>query len=195
MQMFLRGLNTSFIMTYNNHRTIRNYWKCLVVLVFIVIGCFLFNVQLVMKNRRRDPDQLENFLRELQQQREASFLNEEKTWETRRLSPNSIIKIAIITCDKPGSNTSSNLASILIKSVLISAEIYHVPRVEFHIFLEDMEKTIFLKEYDFQNIMLKVKFHFHSVMAVIPKEFHDRLIYTKTHRCGFVRLFLSVSLV
>lgn len=108
--------------------------------------------------------------------------------------------IGVVSCQKPGTgNIYNEEAAMMIKSVIVSAMLYKVPNLEFRIFLEDIPggRKFFrgkLKEWGFPKDGLKVKLHYHSALEAIPEKYHDRMIYDKKYRCGFVRHFFPVNI-
>ncbi|ODM91930.1 Glucoside xylosyltransferase 2 [Orchesella cincta] len=112
------------------------------------------------------------------------------------------INIAIVSCDHSGNSGSATLASVMIKSVLISAERFHASSVHFFIFLEEAGTQKFIennvKEYGYSNGNKSVgaRLHFHSVFDVVPKEHHRNFVISPAGpRCTFIRLFLSSYLL
>lgn len=113
------------------------------------------------------------------------------------------IVIGLVSCPlASGQNSKLNEeAGVTIKSIVMSARIYGVSQVEFHMFLEDTKQHSGyfldkLKEFGVgQNDgdMVDVKMIFHSAFDVVPKRYHEGMVYHPTHRCGFVRMFFAVS--
>ncbi|CAL8097731.1 unnamed protein product [Orchesella dallaii] len=108
------------------------------------------------------------------------------------------IVIGMVSCDKANTTTTSNLGVVLIKSILISANLHKVSVVAFHIFLESMGRQLYFKskleEYAYLKGNVEVELHFHSVRDAIPEMYHNVMVFTKGWRCSFVRLFMASNL-
>lgn len=76
------------------------------------------------------------------------ILNKEGTIEIQHPK----IIIGIVSCRKENDETSSIESSVLIKSVLISAMVYYIKEIDFHMFLEHKNDSLY-----FENF-LKVKY-------------------------------------
>lgn len=112
------------------------------------------------------------------------------------------VVIGAISCQKPGTgNVYNEEAALMMKSVIISATLYQIPSLEFHLFLEDIPagKRFFrgkFKEWGYpKKDDIKIAIRYHSAIDAIPVKYHDRMIYDKKYRCAFVRHFFPVSII
>lgn len=113
------------------------------------------------------------------------------------------VVIGMVSCPREnGQNSKLNEeAGVTIKSILMSARIYGLESVQFHIFLENVtgHQHYFLdKLHEFgvgnSNDNLEVSMEFHSAFDAVPEEYHNGMVYHPTHRCGFVRMFFPGAL-
>ncbi|ODM99243.1 Glucoside xylosyltransferase 1, partial [Orchesella cincta] len=114
------------------------------------------------------------------------------------------IVIGLVSCDRIGEYKSAFLATTMIKSVLVSAEIYGVSQVEFHIFIEADTSGYFMSRLqDFgyakkdRKNRVHVRVNCHPILDAIPENFQKEFLYSrkKAHwRGGFARLLYATNL-
>jgi len=122
------------------------------------------------------------------------------------------VVIGIVTCGN-GRDRQLYLDETvnMIKSVLISAEIYNVPLVEFHHFLEHPEdEKLFRQKLDemgypndrknstserLERGKVNVRLNFYSILNVrIPRQFVKQMIFHPRFRCAYVRFYFPSAL-
>ncbi|ODM87297.1 Glucoside xylosyltransferase 1 [Orchesella cincta] len=114
------------------------------------------------------------------------------------------IVIGLVSCDRIGEYKSAFLATTMIKSVLVSAEIYGVSQVEFHIFIEADTSGYFMSRLqDFgyakkdRKNRVHVRVNFHPILDAIPENFQKEFLYSRKNahwRGGFARLLYATNL-
>lgn len=109
----------------------------------------------------------------------------------------------------------------MMKSVVISAKLYNISEVEFHLFLEleedgkyflgkfKVDVPILFKCFKLLSVLMigftfsqemgyrlediRVILYIHSAVSVVPEQYWDHMIYHPRFRCGYVRFFFPVS--
>lgn len=87
---------------------------------------------------------------------------------------------------------------VLIKSLVISANLYNISTIEIHLFLEYVkeDEKYFrdtIEQMYLQNSeQVQLNLQFHSAVDSIPEKYRDHMIYHPRFRCGYVRFFLPV---
>lgn len=127
--------------------------------------------------------------------------------EERVISAPSKVVIGLVSCQKakqsrpesifyrPGINEE---ALVTIKSILISAKVNNISNVDFHVFHEKPSDPAWFhqgftsKQWQ-ENVGVNVSFYFHSAIDAVPQKYRHHMIYHLQYRCGFVRMFISVS--
>lgn len=119
------------------------------------------------------------------------------------------IVIGIVSCQRPRDSTPQKIfleigiheqALVMMRTILISAKLYGVKKVDFHLFVENPSDSVWFhknmaKNGWVENAGVEVTMHFHNAMTVAPEKHRKHMIYHLQYRCGFVRMFFSVSVI
>ncbi|CAL8109460.1 unnamed protein product, partial [Orchesella dallaii] len=113
------------------------------------------------------------------------------------VSTSTVVKIGIVTCSGPYLNATelrgTNETVTLIKSVIISAKVYNVEEVQFHIFVDSdilqkfLERKISAYSAKIRNVV-KIRSYFYSVFKSVPANNVKEFVNSDLP-CTYIRIF------
>lgn len=109
------------------------------------------------------------------------------------------VVFGLVSCRNGSGTNYLDQTALLIKSILISAEMHNVTRVDFHLFLENTEDEKFFLErleemgYPSGYEQVDMNLMVHSAVDVIPAKYKRQMVFQRKYKCGYTRFFFSVS--